>query len=129
MMTKSKFLLVLLVMALLIGTLAESGSTTESKADKQDRVGEQVYKGEYDEPGCQATECFGNKVLSLHLPSAWQVHDEEQIVKDTRGLIVAAKNPTRLIVGITEDMAFDKYVPIVQGILKGVKKYGRISLK
>ena len=75
----------------------------------------------------EATECFGDKILSLHFPSAWQMHDEEQIVKDTIGLIEAAKDPSRLIIGTTEDMPFDRYVPVVRGILKGIREYGRIS--
>jgi hypothetical protein len=74
----------------------------------------------------EATRIFGDKLLSLHFPSAWQMHDEEQIVKDTLGLIEAAKDPRRLIIGITEDAPMDRYVPIVRGIMKGISTYGSL---
>ncbi len=72
----------------------------------------------------EATEIFGDKLLSLHFPSAWQMHDEKQIVRDTIGLIEAARDPRRLIIGITEDAPPDRYVPIVRGIMKGIRAFG-----
>ena len=79
-------------------------------------------------PGvAKATEIFGDKLLSLHFPSVWQTHDEKQIVKDTIGLIEAAKDPGRLIIGITEDAPMDRYVPIVRGIMKGIHEFGPLK--
>ncbi len=79
-------------------------------------------------PGvAEATRIFGDKLLSLHFPSAWQMHDEKQIVKDTIGLIEAAKDPRRLIIGITEDAAMDRYVPLVRGIMQGIREYGPLK--
>ena len=79
-------------------------------------------------PGvAKATEIFGDKLLSLHFPSAWQTHDEKQIVKDTIGLIEAAKDPGRLIIGITEDAPMDRYVPIVRGIMRGIHEFGPLK--
>ncbi|MBQ4451588.1 MAG: hypothetical protein II912_04370 [Clostridia bacterium] len=78
-------------------------------------------------PGvAEATRVFGDKLLSLHFPSAWQTHDEKQIARDTIGLIEAAKDPRRLIIGITEDAPMDRYVPIVRGIMTGIREYGRL---
>ena len=79
-------------------------------------------------PGvAEATRVFGDKLLSLHFPSAWQMHDEKQIIKDTLSLIEAAKDPRRLIIGITEDAPMDRYVPIVRGIMAGIREYGRLD--
>lgn len=79
-------------------------------------------------PGvAEATRIFGDKLLSLHFPSAWQTHDEAQIVKDTIGLIEAAKDPRRLIIGITEDIALDRYVPIIRGIMTGIREFGPLK--
>ena len=75
----------------------------------------------------EATRIFGGKLLSLHFPSAWQTHDEKQIVKDTIGLIEAAKDPRRLIIGITEDAPMDRYVPIVRGIMTGIREFGPLK--
>ena len=74
----------------------------------------------------EATRAFGDKLLSLHFPSAWQMHDEKQIERDTIGLIEAAKDPRRLIIGITEDAPMDRYVPIVRGIMKGIHAFGSL---
>ena len=68
-----------------------------------------------------------DKLLSLHFPSAWQLHDEKQIAKDTIGLIEAAKDPRRLIIGITEDAPMDRYVPIVRGIMAGIREFGPLK--
>ena len=79
-------------------------------------------------PGvAEATRVFGDKLLSLHFPSAWQMHDEKQIEQDTLRLIEAAKDPRRLIIGITEDAPMDRYVPIVRGIMKGIRSFGRLK--
>ena len=75
----------------------------------------------------EATRLFGDKLLSLHFPSAWQMHDEQQIVKDTIALIEAAKDPRQLIIGITEDAPLDRYVPIVRGIMKGIREFGTLK--
>ena len=75
----------------------------------------------------EATRIFGDKLLSLHFPSAWQLHDEKQIAKDTIGLIEAAKDPRRLIIGITEDAPMDRYVPIVRGIMAGIREFGPLK--
>ncbi len=78
-------------------------------------------------PGvAEATRFFGDKLLSLHFPSMWQMHDEKQIAKDTLRLIEEAENPCRLIIGITEDAPMDRYVPIVRGIMKGIHEFGRL---
>ena len=45
-------------------------------------------------------------------------------MRDTVSLIEAAKDPRRLIIGITEDAAMDRYVPLVRGIMKGIREYG-----
>ena len=65
----------------------------------------------------EATRVFGDKLLSLHFPSAWQTHDEKQIARDTIGLIEAAKDPRRLIIGITEDAPMDR--PGISSSLQG----------
>ena len=79
-------------------------------------------------PGvAEATRIFGDKLLSLHFPSAWQMHDEKQIARDTIGLIEAAKDPRRLIIGITEDAPMDRYVPIVRGIMTGIREFGPLK--
>lgn len=75
----------------------------------------------------QASEQFSDKILSLHFPSAWQTHSEDQIVRDTIGLIERAKDPTKLIIGITEDMEEDRYVPVLRGIAQGIRQFGRIG--
>ena len=75
----------------------------------------------------EATRIFGDKLLSLHFPSAWQMHDEKQIARDTIGLIEAAKDPRRLIIGITEDAPMDRYVPIVRGIMAGIHAFGTLK--
>ena len=79
-------------------------------------------------PGvAEATRLFGDKLLSLHFPSAWQMHDEKQIVRDTIGLIEAAKDPRRLIIGITEDAPLDRYVPMIRGIMTGIREFGTLK--
>ena len=55
------------------------------------------------------------------------MHDEKQIEQDTLRLIEAAKDPRRLIIGITEDAPMDRYVPIVRGIMKGIRSFGRLK--
>ncbi len=75
----------------------------------------------------EATRVFGDKLLSLHFPSAWQTHDEKQIARDTIGLIEAAKDPRRLIIGITEDAPMERYVPIVRGIMAGIREFGPLK--
>ena len=75
----------------------------------------------------EATDILGDKLLSLHFPSAWQMHDERQIVRDTIGLIEDAKDPRRLIIGITEDAPMDRYVPMIRGIMRGIREFGTLK--
>ena len=53
--------------------------------------------------------------------------EQIEIVKDTIGLIEAAKDPRRLIIGITEDAPMDRYVPMIRGIMKGIREYGPLK--
>ena len=98
-----------------------------------DLIGEDTldYIEAYDpvmSPGVgEAQRALGDRVLSLHFPSAWQTHSEEQVVRDTIGLIEDAADPQRLIIGITEDMDMDRYVPVIRGIMRGIRAYGRIG--
>ena len=55
------------------------------------------------------------------------MHDEKQIVRDTIGLIEDAKDPRRLIIGITEDAPMDRYVPMIRGIMRGIREFGTLK--
>lgn len=87
----------------------------------------EAYDPGMSPPVREASRIFGDKILSLHFPSAWQMHSEEQVVEDTLRLIDEAADPARLIIGITEDMPFDRYVPVISGIMRGIEKYGKLS--
>ncbi len=87
----------------------------------------EAYDPVMSPPVREASRLFSDKVLSLHFPSAWQMHSEEQVTEDTLRLIDEAADPRRLIIGITEDMPFDRYVPVIRGIMRGIEKFGKLN--
>ena len=87
----------------------------------------EAYDPGMSPPVKEASRIFKDKVLSLHFPSAWQMHSEEQIIEDTLRIIGEAADPSRLIIGITEDMPYDRYVPVIRGIMRGIEKFGKLN--
>ena len=48
-----------------------------------------------------------DKILWLNWPSGWQCHSGDEIVQDTRKILEQAKDRSRFIIGITEDIPAD----------------------
>lgn len=74
-----------------------------------------------------AMRTFGDKVLSINWPSAYQLNSCEQIVEISRVMISQVTDPRRFIMGITEDIPSWKFAENVHAIADAIETYGHLS--
>lgn len=70
----------------------------------------------------EAEKYFKNKVLWLNWPSGWQLHTEDEIIRDTKNIIDSVGYKNRFIIGITEDIPYDIHKRNLQAILTAINE-------
>ena len=66
-----------------------------------------------------------DKILWLNWPSGWQCHSREGIIQDTKDIPDQAKDRSRFIIGITEDIPADIHERNLRAILQSIQQYGQ----
>lgn len=69
-----------------------------------------------------AFRALPEQALWINWPSPWHVQPAEEITRRTRGLVEAARGRDRFLIGVTEDMPYDRRWEILEAIQAGIRE-------
>lgn len=81
----------------------------------------EAYDPGISPPLSEAFKAFGDKIIWINWSSAWHLSSPSQAVEYTRELIRQTQGNPRFLIGITEDIPADRFMPLLSYIMDGIE--------